>query len=325
MNENTNPEEARPEEKKIPEKAEQETSIPEAGAKPAPEASGPVSEAAPEPKASGPMPEADTPEPETPCSEPESQEESRAGSSFCAAMGKCSGNTYRALSENSDRLTKCLGGAAKAIADEAHMIAMRLGNLFKTVKKDTQLTHWELKRRDDFARLGEELYRRKEAELEKTETDEEFKAILAQIREDEERIHDIEDEKTVQRRKMRDESTFGHATTQLKNPDPRIRRAALRILMRLGRTEAIAKITPLLKDGDAEVRAKAGEAIRSLSASEEAAAPISENVEEEDHEQSGKRTEPAGEQGAEQPAAENGGQQADHGHKQSKKERRNQH
>ncbi|MDO8805448.1 MAG: HEAT repeat domain-containing protein, partial [Elusimicrobiota bacterium] len=269
--------------------------------------------------------------------------EDTTASSFCVTMGKCSGNTYRALSENSDRLTKCLGGAAKAIADEAHMISMRLGNLFKTVRKDTQLTHWELKRRDDFARLGEEIFRRKEAELEKTETDEDFKALLAQVREDEERIRDIEDEKNVQRRKMRDESTYGHATTQLKNPDPRIRRAALRILMRLGRSEAISKITPLLKDADAEVRAKAREAISSLSDQEEAA-PSQETGEEENYERSGKGTEHAGQPAAEQsaseqpaadqpageqpaggqPAAEHGGQQAEHPHKLSKKERREQ-
>lgn len=237
--------------------------------------------------------------------------ENMAGSSFCAAAGKCSGNVYRTLVENSGRLKQCIGGAAKAISDETHMLCLRIGNLFKTVKKDTQLTRWEMKRRDDFARLGEELFRRKESELEQFVPDEEFKALLAQVREDEEHIRNIESEKTIQRRYMRDATVFGHATTQLTNPDPRIRRAALRILVRLGKAEAVSKIMPLLKDPDAEVRARARDAIRSLSNFEETVPADQGHMEEQDHEQPGEGSEHGSRTGEErgvQPGEEHGGQ-----------------
>jgi len=209
------------------------------------------------------------------------------GSSFCVAAGKCTGNLYRAVADKSSRLVHFLEGASKSVADEAGMVCRRVGNLFKTVKKDTQLTHWEMKRRDDFARLGEELFHRREAELEKLLPDEDFKEILSQVRADEERIRDIENEKVVQHKYMHEATAYGHATTQLKNADPRIRRAALRILTRLGRTEAIIKITPLLRDPDAEVRTRARETIQKLSDLEGAAAAGQESTEEQDHDRSG--------------------------------------
>jgi len=242
-------------------------------------------------------------------------------SSFCVAAGKCTGNLYRAVADKSSRLVHFIEGASKSVADEAAMVARRVGNLFKTVKKDTQLTHWEMKRRDDFARLGEELFHRKEAELEKLLPDEDFKELLAQVRADEERIRNIENEKVVQHKYMREATVYGHATTQLKNPDPRIRRAALRILARLGRSEAIIKITPLLRDPDAEVRTRARETIQKLSELEGAGGAGQESTEEQDHDRSGdEHTIQPGDQqpggAAEQPGrqpAEQPGQPEQHG------------
>ena len=234
------------------------------------------------------------------------------GSSFCVAAGKCTGNLYRTMADKTSRLVHFLEGASKSVSDEAGMVYRRVGNLFKTVKKDTQLTHWEMKRRDDFARLGEELFRRREAELEKLLPDEDFKELMDQVRADEEHIRGIENEKVVQHKYMREATVYGHATTQLKNPDPRIRRAALRILTRLGRTEAIIKITPLLRDPDAEVRTRAGEAIQKLSDMAQEAGTGQESTEEQDYDRSGnEHTQPgnqqpggAAEQHGEQPKEE---------------------
>ena len=192
-------------------------------------------------------------------------------SSFCVAIGKCSGSAYRSMAEKSSRVGHYLDKAAKAVAAEAHMLWMRFGNLFKAIKTDSQLAHWEMKRKDDFAKLGEEIFRHKEPEIEHLIPDEDFQAIVSRVREDQDRIRSIEGEKSAQHRRMREMSVFKHATAQLDSSDPRMRRAALRVLERMGRTDAIPHISRLLHDLDDEVRARARAVIQKLSHSEDTA------------------------------------------------------
>lgn len=186
-------------------------------------------------------------------------------SSFCVAMGKCSGSMYRAVAENGSRIGRYMDAAARTVTDEARMMWLRLGNLVKSIKTNSQLAHWELKRKDDFAKLGEELFRRKESELERLVPDEDFKAVLQRVRKAQDRIRGIEDDRQAQNKRMREMTVFRHAAAQLRSPEPRIRRAALRVLEKLNRSEALPHIASLLKDPDDEVRARAREAINKIS------------------------------------------------------------
>jgi hypothetical protein len=186
-------------------------------------------------------------------------------SSFCVTVGKCSGTVYRAITEQSELLGRRLGGVARSLTDELRLMWLRAENLMASIRNDSQLAHWEMKRRDDFARLGEELFERRKEELEAMYRDDDYQEIIGSLCDNEKRIGRIRDDRTARFKRMREATVFRHALAQLRSPEPRIRRAAMRIIEKIGRPEASAAVARLLQDPDTEVRVRAREALLKLS------------------------------------------------------------
>jgi hypothetical protein len=183
----------------------------------------------------------------------------------CVAAGKCVGTTYRKVSEETQKFGMFLEKSFQTVREEMKMIFARMGNLFKRVKTDGKLAHWEMKQRDNFAKLGEEIYRKKKSELNKLFNEENLKDIFAQIETDEEKIHEMKGINDKQRRRMEEMILFKHAIKELKSSEVKMRRVALRVLERLGKKEAISYLVELLNDPEPEIRSKASEIIQDLS------------------------------------------------------------
>ena len=184
----------------------------------------------------------------------------------CVSVGKCVGSTYRRLVDKTDKIRHFLRNASRSVAEETEVICAKFGNLFKRVKNDGQLAHWEMKQKDNFAKFGEEVFRLKESELNKMFEDQNVKKVVEQIRQDESQIQKIKDAMYVQKKRMEETLIFKRAVDELKSPEARLRRVALRVIERLGKREAIPYLVTLLEDPDQEVRQRAKEIIQKLTA-----------------------------------------------------------
>lgn len=191
----------------------------------------------------------------------------------CVLVGKLVGSAYRKMAEQTRKIRYFLGRAAGTVAEEVRVMTAKFGNLFKRVKTDGQLAHWEMKQKDDFAELGEEIFRLKEAELDSLFKEESILKILEQLKQDQAKLKEVKDAVYGQRRRMEEIIIFRHALDKLKNPEARVRRVALRVLERLGKKEAIPHLVNLLEDPDPEVRQRARDIIQVLTASAERPAP----------------------------------------------------
>lgn len=186
----------------------------------------------------------------------------------CVAVGKYVGSTYRMIGEKTRRIRHFLGKAVQAVAEEVKVITAKFGNLFKKVKTESQLAHWEMKQKDDFAKLGEEIFRLKEAELDSMFKEESILDILDQVKKDQTKLEEVKGVVYAQKKRMEEIIVFRHAVERLKNPEARARRVALRVLERLGKKEAIPHLVNLLEDPDPEVRKRVRDMIQELTSLE---------------------------------------------------------
>lgn len=188
---------------------------------------------------------------------------------ICVSVGKCVGSTYQATVGTTTRVAFFFSNVVRTVADETTGICSRIGNLFKRVKGDSRLAHWEVKRKDDFAELGGEIYKLKGKNLESILEEEKVKKILEKVEEDQSEIQKIKDAITDQHKKMQRMVVYKHSMRQLQNPEPNVRRAALRVLERLNDRRAVPEVVALLSDPDAGVRAQARQVIHKIAGPKE--------------------------------------------------------
>lgn len=183
---------------------------------------------------------------------------------FCVNIGKCVGSAYRSVSGKAGRMAGFLNGALRRVSDGAAGVCARVDNFFGRIKGDSRLAKMEMERREDFARLGGEIFRLKGREIEGIVPGEKVKEIVAKLSLDEVRIGEIRDQMRSQQKKMQEMAVFKHAMLHLRASDPRVRRAALRVLEKLQMKECMSEVVALLEDSDAEVRIQAQGLIQKL-------------------------------------------------------------
>ena len=187
--------------------------------------------------------------------------------SLCVVVGKYVGSACRKTVEKTGTVRNFLGKAVKSVTGEARVMAVRVGNLFKKVKTNSQLAHWEMRQKDGFSKLGEEMFRAKGEEITRLFKDANVKKIVQQVQNSQGRIQNIKNEINGQQKRMDDLVMFRHATGELRNPDSRMRLVALRVLGKLGKREAIPCLVKLLDDPHQMVRRRASEVIQKLTKS----------------------------------------------------------
>lgn len=183
----------------------------------------------------------------------------------CVTAGKCVGSTYRWAMEKTAKFRSFFNNAAKSMAEEARTIKARFGNLFKKVKTGGQLAHWEMKQKDNFAKLGEEVFKIKKDKKTDALEGENIQEIMSNIEKDQDKINTIKEEDYAQKKRMEEMMVLKRATAQLESPEVRLRRVAIRVLERLGKKEAIPYLVNLLEDPDMDIRNLAKDVIRKLS------------------------------------------------------------
>ena len=192
---------------------------------------------------------------------------------ICVMVGKCVGSTYRKVIEKTNSFMLFLGKASQSAGEEIREMFAKSDNLFRRVKNDGQLAHWEMKQKDNFAKFGEEVYRLKEAEINKLFKEGNVKQILEQIKKDQVQIDEIKDAMYAQQKRMSEIIIFKRALVELKSPEAHTRRVALRVMERINKKEAIPHLVNVLSDPDPEVRDRARELIQKLTIAAGHAAP----------------------------------------------------
>lgn len=190
------------------------------------------------------------------------------GTKFCTTVGKYVGSMYRCANAHCSKAGQLCANSVNVLKEESKVLLARVSNLFKTVGNDSRMAVLETKRKEDFARLGEELYRLEEEEPGRLDPEyKSLKEILDCVKEDQSRIDKIEREIHAQRRKMQEKIVFKHALKQLESQERHARLSALRVLKRQGNKEAISRVAKLLEDPDPKVRESARTTIQKLSQS----------------------------------------------------------
>lgn len=182
----------------------------------------------------------------------------------CVAVGKCVGGSCRWLATGTRKIRYVFSKSFQTMTVKAKIMTAKLCNLLKNVKNDGQFAHWEVKQRDNFAKLGEEVFRLKGSELNDVFKEEHIMEILSRIREGQTRVRNIKGAIRAQRGRIKEVILFEHALDELKSAETRRRLGALRVLKRLGRKEVIPDVVKLLEDHDPEVRDQAKEVIIKL-------------------------------------------------------------
>ncbi len=185
-------------------------------------------------------------------------------SGFCVNIGKCVGSAYRSASGSACRITGLFRGAFRCVSDGTAGVCARIDSFFGRIKGDSRLARIEVTQKENFAKLGGELFRLKGREIEGLVPGEKVKEIIAKLSLDEARIGEIKNQMRTQQKKMQEMVVYKHAMLHLRVSDPRVRRAALRVLEKLEMRECVSEVVALLEDADAEVRIQAQGLIQKL-------------------------------------------------------------
>lgn len=183
---------------------------------------------------------------------------------FCVNVGKSVGSAYRSVFGKGGRITGFFSGALSCVSDASAGACARIDSFFGRIKGDGRLAKMEIERKEDFAKLGGEVFRLKGREIEGLVPGEKVKEIVAKLSLDEARISEIRDQMRSRQKKMQELVVYKHAMLHLKAADPKVRRAALRVLEKLQMKECMPEVVVLLEDKDAEVRIQAQGLIQKL-------------------------------------------------------------
>jgi len=168
---------------------------------------------------------------------------------ICEAAGKAAGTVARKTEE----------GLGK-VKEGTSTICGRLGNLC-----GFELARLEKKREQIIAELGNEVWCLYHDKIYKSVFEQDtVKELVSKLNACEKEIKRIENELEAQRKKKEKKAALKEALSELKNKDPKVRKAAIRVIEKMNGNDAVKYLNKALKDKDSEVRKRAAEALKSV-------------------------------------------------------------
>lgn len=190
---------------------------------------------------------------------------------ICVEAGKVAGKVVRTTAGATQKacgglasVGKSINPMVKSICDSTKNLCSKLGHLFSRVRKDSRLAVLEVRQKDVFQKIGQEVFSLLDSGKKDILENESAKDLLKEAGNYEKEMQKVKDEISLRMQKMEEREIFNRAKTELRDPDPRKRRIAIRILERIGTTEVLPILSECLRDSDNEVKSRAAITIEKI-------------------------------------------------------------
>lgn len=167
----------------------------------------------------------------------------------CEVAGEVAGTIVRKATKGLEKVK------AKTVT-----ICEKVGSVCKK-----RIARLERKKKDAFTRLGVELWNLYQKKVLKSVFEQnKVKKLIVELEGHEGEIQRIETEMEVKKKMREKRASLRKAKADLKDEDPRVRKAAIRTLYKIGGNTAIPYLNKALDDSDEEIRESAASILQKL-------------------------------------------------------------